>query len=505
MTIPDGVWTYRSLSDNPGMTGDFNNVAIWEAELMIETIAGSSEFHGHIGGRPDVVPADHPYLTVTGRSHGGDPRRVTFRGLGVPGTEFDGWIYDYDGYVSPVWLGGVGQVPAITGTVTRTVRHGTAPAGEVFSFYAVRQPFAEPRGITSEVPQLGLARVALPDTIRDMLASERHRLHHQIWHAARNRWARLSDARRDRLRDLGWQPGPKSAERLALGPGMWTNGSGEDFLYMHRRMIAMVQAEFPFSRWGRLPSPGLPSSFRPGFPKDRVGNPDGWAVPEAWELPGAGDFNVTFAWRKTAAAFHSEFQRAEAQFTDPDYLVRVSLGELGARLEWTLHNWMHMRWASVPRNPDTGAPAPEGRAPLDWDPKWLKPENDYLGETFSSHVNPVFWRLHGWVDDRIGQWFAVQEAERPGTVKQKQVHGVDWFEADGTWAQITDPWEGPRGGGDHGGLDLDPDAMKAALTAIYGPEPAPPGAMTAAAEVGAASAFGPRPDWFTLEPPDDAL
>jgi hypothetical protein len=38
------------------------------------------------------------------------------------------------------------------------------------------------------------------------------------------------------------------------------------------------------------------------------------------------------------------------------------------------------------------------------DPKELGVANDWLGTFFSSHVNPIFWKLHGWVDDLIDRW-----------------------------------------------------------------------------------------------------
>jgi hypothetical protein len=148
---------------------------------------------------------------------------------------------------------------------------------------------------------------------------------------------------------------------------------------------------------------------------------------------------------------------------------------------------MHMRWASVPRDPSSdeaqrGQPIPAGPAPLDFDTKWLEPEYDHLGETFSSHVNPIFWRLHGWVDDRIEDWFKAQEMVRPGIIKPRKLNGVDWFEVDKTWVSNDEPWEGARSAEgslphhghaqmDHGGLILDVPTMQKALTIIYGPEP----------------------------------
>ena len=54
----------------------------------------------------------------------------------------------------------------------------------------------------------------------------------------------------------------------------------------------------------------------------------------------------------------------EAQrFTSKDYLQRVKLGQRG---DSPAYNW--------------------------------------LGDTYSSHVNSLFWKIHGWVDDRIEDW-----------------------------------------------------------------------------------------------------
>lgn len=106
-----------------------------------------------------------------------------------------------------------------------------------------------------------------------------------------------------------------------------------------------------------------------------------------------------------------------------------------------------MRWTSVTRDTSSdkskrGLPVPAGRDALDFDGKWFDPENDALVEPFSSHVNPIFWRLHGWIDDRIEDWYRAQEIARPGTIKRVKINGVDWFAADGRWVLSADPWEG---------------------------------------------------------------
>ena len=63
---------------------------------------------------------------------------VRFQGKGT--VDDEEWIYDYIGWLVPTWPNSTAsqQRPAIVGSVTRTIQHGTAPAGVVASFYAVR-------------------------------------------------------------------------------------------------------------------------------------------------------------------------------------------------------------------------------------------------------------------------------------------------------------------------------------------------------------------------------
>ena len=148
---------------------------------------------------------------------------------------------------------------------------------------------------------------------------------------------------------------------------------------------------------------------------------------------------------------------------------------------------------------------------MDFDPKWLDPEYSYLGETFSSHVNPIFWRLHGWVNDRIDDWYRAQETARPGVVKRKQLLGIDWFEPDGHWVLNEEPWEGLRAetGSDHGdhadhmhghgGLSLDVPTMQKALKVIYGPEPTAALVEVTESELRAARPEGPGSSGSTAE------
>jgi hypothetical protein len=130
-----GKWTYRSLLNDPDVNTDFNNLEFGRGEIVIQ--AGPMELlTGTIGG-PGWSLALH------GSRAYGSPMQVRFQGKGiVSGAE---WIYDYIGWLVPVWPNSTAsqQRAAIVGSVTRTIPHpsngGTAPAGVVASFYAVRE------------------------------------------------------------------------------------------------------------------------------------------------------------------------------------------------------------------------------------------------------------------------------------------------------------------------------------------------------------------------------
>ena len=132
-----GSWTYRSLLNDPDLGTDFDALEFGRASLaIVET--GPGEIGGTIGG-PGWSLALHGGVGF------GSPMQARFQGSGtVDGAP---WVYDYLAWRVPVWPGSSDgqQIPALVGSVTRTVAHpsgdgGTAPAGVVASFYAVRQP-----------------------------------------------------------------------------------------------------------------------------------------------------------------------------------------------------------------------------------------------------------------------------------------------------------------------------------------------------------------------------
>ncbi|WP_411388100.1 PvdJ/PvdD/PvdP-like protein [Pseudomonas sp. MPB23] len=318
-------------------------------------------------------------------------------------------------------------------------------------------------------------RIGLNPTLLAWLISPEHRLFHQLWHATRDQWHKLSEDKRDALRGIGWQPGPRGKERDARGKHKDRNGSGIDFFFMHRHMLGTARSMQHLPSWPQFPAP------QPALELDRQGflryfdNHDGFALPPAWTAPDDRDYTQWVSDIKAAETYHSNFQVWESQYRDPRYLAKLTLGQLGSEMELGLHDWLHMRWASVPRDPSNGAPVPFARDPADFAPRWYTAENDFLGDPFSSHVSPVFWRFHGWIDDRIEDWYRAHERFHPGEVSRLDVNGVAWF-APGRWVEVGDPWLGPD---THGcsttpglqmgrSMEMDPETMKLALRITFG-------------------------------------
>lgn len=244
----------------------------------------------------------------------------------------------------------------------------------------------------------------LPQHVVQMMAAREHRLAHMVWHGARNFWERLSPQARQQFTQLypGWAP-PRPWLTTGGSPND-SNDSGEDFLYMHRQMIAEVdrilaqvgQADYPrVQGWQQIPKPD--DADYPILPIPGQNIPD-----------------------KDPAVYQNAYVPWVTRYSDPAWLRSVSLGKLGSDLEGTIHNSMHMRWA---------APSAVGYRPgsvlQPVDTRWDDARYDFLGDTYSSHVNPIFWKIHGWVDDRINDWAAandVQQIQWKGTWTGPMAH-----------------------------------------------------------------------------------
>ena len=131
-----GSWTYRSLLNDPDLSVPFDQLQFGVGTIVIDDAPSEMMLTGAIGG-PGWS------LALRGSRSYGSPAQVRFQGKGLVGGEE--WIYDYIGWLVPVWPASTDALdrPAIVGSVTRTIPHssgkgGVAPAGVVASFYAVR-------------------------------------------------------------------------------------------------------------------------------------------------------------------------------------------------------------------------------------------------------------------------------------------------------------------------------------------------------------------------------
>ena len=133
-----GKWTYRSFINDPAPVGSDPQKALAlifaEAEFTFEAVS-DTKFKG-------VIDWGSGGLDLSGTiEHGSPDMPVAFaiKGLGRPGSQTNGWEYDYNGCVAYKWPDGVGQVRALVGSLVRAKPHNGEPAGYTASFVAVRK------------------------------------------------------------------------------------------------------------------------------------------------------------------------------------------------------------------------------------------------------------------------------------------------------------------------------------------------------------------------------
>ncbi|MGB9090101.1 MAG: twin-arginine translocation signal domain-containing protein [Pseudomonas farsensis] len=451
-----GVWDIRFEGADAGLGG----LGQQGIEMFLDVATKGRGLRGFVDSGASLRGADQPAYRVLGDLVGASTAEVRWRLVGRNG----GPGYECVASLDEVW----GEFSnAGSGSLSVRLYRLDRPltlALQDNRMVAVKRPFPE-------------ARERLPYTplMQAWVIGAEHRLFHQLWHATRDQWHKLAKPKQDALRGLGWQPGPRDRERDARGPRKHRNGSGIDFLFMHRHMLMHARTLQDLPSWQRFPLP------QPSVEVDRAGfarfydNHDGCCAPPAWQAPGDEAYGQWVGAIKAGETFCSNFQVWESQYQDPHYLAKLSLGELGSELEMNLHDWLHMCWASVPRDPSSGAPVPFARDPADFAARWFGRENDFLGDPFSSHVHPVFWGFHGWIDDRIDDWFRAHERYHPGQVRRHEANGVPWF-APGRWVEVDDPWLGPD---THGcstqpgtrpgkSVEMDVEVMKLALRITFG-------------------------------------
>jgi hypothetical protein len=231
-------------------------------------------------------------------------------------------------------------------------------------------------------------RDELRAAIFDAVGGAEHRLHHALWHAARGGLS----AKESKLLVSSFGPSWKQMHPLCPRPGSDAsapdyNPVGEEFLYMHHQMISMVQEALAAA--GKKCLTGW----------DKVPTPDQWPLPAGSKLEGAKSEQTL-----------RQLQAWDATLQDRAWLSRVSLSQLGWAVEFSVHNNLHMRYATDDPPPGFEAASEIGGAPIPYDGKfpadWIydRPGYDWLADPYGAAVNPVFWKIHGYVDNLLGKW-----------------------------------------------------------------------------------------------------
>ena len=224
-----GYYTYRSFLNQP--VGAPNDILWGDGELFL-LISDEGTVTGTLAFPPDPGAPQKDFMDLSGTVTSWNQLSLRFVGKGRAGTWISDYEYEYDCSMAHEWdTASPPQRLGLVGTVRRNKDHGTAKAGATASFIAVKRDFVEPRLI----PGIAL----IPEAV-EMLAGRAHRLRHTVWHTLRGDWQsqKMTDADRNRLKSLGWYltDPPFTRDRVLD----LKNGAGEDFLYMHRRMIRMV-------------------------------------------------------------------------------------------------------------------------------------------------------------------------------------------------------------------------------------------------------------------------
>ena len=216
----------------------------------------------------------------------------------------------------------------------------------------------------------------MPTKVMKYLASKPMREHHYLWHLVRTNWSQIPAATKSKLVKQGWTP-PR-----AQGDA----GSGADFLCMHHQMIQEVDAQLQSANvacyksiegWNPIP-------WDPNDPK--------WPMPSAM---GADDS------AKDPAETKRNEDLVDSKYSQDAWLKDVkTLDDLGREFETGIHGWMHMHWATEHGPKNAMACGDTNAKGCDW-----------LGTPYTAHVNPVFWKLHGWIEERAQRWAELHKVD----------------------------------------------------------------------------------------------
>lgn len=136
MTNIAGTWRYRSfLNDARPVISPEDALALifGEGDLVIASANPGQEFRATLSFGEDAV------MDLKGEVSKGEPIAIVAKGRGRPGGPIADFAYDYIFFEVPSWPEGIGQVPALVGSVVRVEDHGEARKGVTASTITILQ------------------------------------------------------------------------------------------------------------------------------------------------------------------------------------------------------------------------------------------------------------------------------------------------------------------------------------------------------------------------------
>jgi len=238
-----------------------------------------------------------------------------------------------------------------------------------------------------------------PTQVTAYSANRTNRLFHNLFHNVRMNWVLLDEIEQRELANLGWKPAYVSFTYIngdINQPIMLMGPTGEDFLWMHNQMINEVNSiaagitpavAWRVDGWYDCPPPGDSEWPVPPIPTSIVN-----------DLPGYADYLRPF---KSDEFYYEQILPREQQMNNSAYLKSLTLGEFGTLIEYELHTFFHVRFSAY--NP-VGYRLQSLHPTVHIDTMWDNVEYDYLADFYSAHVNPTFWKIHGWIERKMVQW-----------------------------------------------------------------------------------------------------
>jgi hypothetical protein len=236
----------------------------------------------------------------------------------------------------------------------------------------------------------------LPLELKHYLAAKEMRTHHGLWHYVRVAWPAITPARQVELEKAGFRPPRLRGDFL----------SGLDFVAMHRNMFKDVHKKFPKA--------SIPAGWNP-IPFDH--NDAEWPMPPTYDQIPEPDWkksDITKQFEQESHHFPPLKPKGDEISSLAETKYRnMSLDYLGRRIEKGIHDWMHIHWSAEPWYIHH-----EGQDINDI-------RNDWLASPYASHVNVRFWKIHGWINDRVNDWACANGVHHVDALLQDAFTGPD--------------------------------------------------------------------------------